>query len=246
MRKQERIHIGTSGWHYNHWKGPFYPEDLPSEEFLKFYQCHFHTVEINHSFYQLPKKKTLKIWRNTVPAGFIFSVKGSRYMTHVKKLKEPKKPVSTFLRRIEALEEKLGPVLFQLPPRWKFNPDRLRRFLEILPDRYRYAFEFRDTSWFGKETLRILEQRGVAFCIYEFAGTVSPKHVTADFIYIRLHGPKEKAYQGQYDTRVLSGWAGAFAAWTKKKKEIFCYFDNDEAGYAAQDALRLQNMITKE
>jgi uncharacterized protein YecE (DUF72 family) len=184
-------------------------------------------------------------WRKTVPPGFIFSVKGSRYITHMKKLKDPKKSVSAFMKRVEILGDKLGPILFQLPPRWKFNPDRLKNFLEILPEKFRYAFEFRDTSWFEEETLRILEQHGTAFCIYEFTGTLSPKHVTADFIYIRLHGPKEKAYKGQYETHVLSGWAGAFAAWTRQKKEIFCYFDNDEGGYAAQDALRLQSMITK-
>lgn len=245
MKEQERIHIGTSGWHYGHWKGPFYPENHPNEEFLEFYQCHFHTVEINNSFYQLPKKETLKMWRNAVPSGFIFSVKGSRYITHMKKLKDPKESVFAFLKRVEVLGDKLGPILFQLPPRWKFNPDRLKSFLEVLPEKFQYAFEFRDTSWFEEETLRILEQYGAAFCIYEFAGTLSPKHVTADFIYIRLHGPKEKAYKGQYETRVLSGWAGAFSAWTRQKKEIFCYFDNDEAGYAAQDALRLQTMITK-
>ena len=245
MKEQERIHIGTSGWHYDHWRGPFYPEDLTKEDFLKYYKNQFHTVEINNTFYQLPEKETLLEWRKTVPPGFIFSVKGSRYITHMKKLKDPKKPVSTFLRRIEVLGNNLGPILFQLPPRWKFNPDRLKSFLEVLPEKFHYAFEFRDTSWFEEETLRILEQHGAAFCIYEFAGTLSPKHVTADFIYIRLHGPKEKAYKGQYETRVLSGWAGAFSAWTRQKKEIFCYFDNDEAGYAAQDALRLQTMITK-
>ncbi len=245
MKNQERIHIGTSGWHYDHWRGTFYPEDHPGKKFLEFYQSHFHTVEINNSFYQLPKEETLKMWRDTVPSGFIFSVKGSRYITHMKKLKDPEKPVSTFLKRMEILGQKLGPILFQLPPRWKFNPDRLKNFLEILPDKFQYAFEFRDTSWFEEETLRILERYKAAFCIYEFAGTLSPRHVTADFVYIRLHGPQEKAYKGQYETRVLSGWAGAFAAWTRENKEIFCYFDNDEAAYAAQDALRLQSMITK-
>jgi uncharacterized protein YecE (DUF72 family) len=127
----------------------------------------------------------------------------------MKKLKDPRKPVSTFLRRIEVLRDHLGPILFQLPPRWKFNPDRLRSFLEVLPGKFRYAFEFRNTSWFEEETLQILKQSRAAFCIYEFAGTLSPKHVTADFIYIRLHGPKERAYKGRYDTRFLSGWAGA-------------------------------------
>jgi uncharacterized protein YecE (DUF72 family) len=243
MRKQERIHIGTSGWHYEHWRGAFYPEDLTKEDFLKYYKNQFHTVEINNTFYQLPEEEIPLGWRKTVPPGFIFSVKGSRYITHMKKPKNPKKPVSTFLRRIEVLENNLGPILFQLPPRWKFNPDRLKSFLEVLPEKFRCAFELRDTNWFEEESLGFLEQHGAAFCIYEFAGTLSPKHVTADFIYTRLHRPEEAAYKGQYDTRVLSGWAGAFAAWARQEKEVFCYFDNDEAGYAAQDALRVQEMI---
>jgi uncharacterized protein YecE (DUF72 family) len=128
MKRGNLIHIGTSGWHYDHWRGPFYPEDLTKEDFLKYYKSQFHTVEINNTFYQLPEKKTLEAWRNTVHSGFIFSVKGSRHITHIKKLKDPKKPVSTFLRRIEVLEKNLGPILFQLPPRWRFNPDRLELF----------------------------------------------------------------------------------------------------------------------
>ena len=144
---------------------------------------------------------------------------------------------------MEVLGSTVGPVLFQLPPRWEFNPDRLRGFLGILSSKHRYAFEFRDTSWFKEETLRILEQYRAAFCIYEFAGTLSPKEVTADFVYVRLHGPRQAAYKGRYGSRILSGWAGAFSAWVRHGKEIFCYFDNDEAGYAAQDALKLQEMI---
>jgi uncharacterized protein YecE (DUF72 family) len=243
MKGKRLIHLGTSGWHYDYWKGPFYPEGLPKEKFLQFYMGRFHTVEINNSFYQLPSKKTLEEWRDTVPSGFVFSVKGSRYITHMKKLKDPEGPVARFLGRMESLGERLGPILFQLPPHWKFNAERLKAFLEALPKKHRYAFEFRDTSWFEKETLRILSAHGAAFCIYEFAGILSPKEVTADFVYVRLHGPKETAYQGRYGARVLSGWAGAFSAWVRQGKEVFCYFDNDEAGYAAQDALRLQEML---
>jgi len=238
------VHIGTSGWHYDHWSGPFYPKDLAKKDFLKYYVKHFHTVEINNSFYQLPKKATLETWRDTVPPGFIFSVKGSRYITHMKKLKDPEQSTSAFLERVQVLKEKLGPILFQLPPRWKFNSERLHTFLEALPEQFKYAFEFRDPSWFNDETLDALSKHGAAFCIYELAGQISPREITADFIYIRLHGP-EGAYQGQYDMSVLSEWTGAFLTWVKQGKDIFCYFDNDEAGYAAQDASRLQDMIGK-
>jgi len=242
VRGEGRIHIGTSGWHYVHWRGSFYPQELPPEAFLSYYNRHFHTVEINNSFYQLPKIETFEVWRRAVPQSFIFAVKGSRYITHMKKLKDPEKSVSKFLERVRILKEKLGPILFQLPPRWKRNPERLESFLEILPKEFRYAFEFRDPSWFRDETLEALSRHGAAFCIYDLAGFQSPKAVTADFIYIRLHGPGDK-YQGKYSPQALAGWAGALAAWGKRKKEIFCYFDNDQAGYAAQDALSLQGLI---
>jgi uncharacterized protein YecE (DUF72 family) len=239
------IHIGTSGWHYDHWKGPFYPDNTAAEEMLPYYVTHFHTVEINNSFYQLPNKATLEHWKKTVPADFIFALKGSRYITHMKKLKDPSQGVPPLLEVASVLGEKLGPLLFQLPPRWRMNGERLDAFLEFLPRDFRYAFEFRDPSWFTDHTYKALAKRGAAFCIYHLAGRLSPKEVTADFVYVRLHGP-EGAYQGQYDGKTLSGWAGAFSTWLNQGKEIFCYFDNDEAGYATQDALRLKEMLSKE
>lgn len=244
MRGRERIHIGTSGWHYEHWKGPFYPEDLSPPGFLEYYARHFSTAEINNTFYQLPPEKTFVAWANTVPEGFIFAVKASRYITHMKKLKEPARTLAPLLARVEILGKKLGPILFQLPPRWNFNPARLEAFLQALPRGHRYAIEFRDPSWLNDNTYEALAAHGVAFCIYDFAGRLSPKEVTADLIYLRLHGPAG-AYQGSYDTQCLAGWAGAFAAWAGQGKEIFCYFDNDEAGYAAQNAWQLQQMLNK-
>lgn len=242
MMNSKNIFIGTSGWHYDHWKGPFYPENLPAEKMLSYYSQHFQAVEINNSFYRLPDSESFAGWRKTVPGPFVFTVKGSRYITHMKKLIDPSETVPPLLAAATALKSKLGPILFQLPPRWKINPERLREFLKFLPAKFRYAFEFRDSSWFDDRIYRCLRERGAAFCIYDLAGRLSPKAVTADFIYIRLHGPG-KAYQGQYDTNTLAGWAGAFAAWQNQGKEIFCFFDNDQAGYAAQDALRLQEMI---
>lgn len=241
MEGKASIHIGTSGWHYGHWRGPFYPHDLPSKAYLEYYMERFHTVEINNSFYQLPKEETFAAWRDTVPSGFIFAVKGSRYITHMKKLKDPEQAVSAFLERAKVLGDRRGPILFQLPPRWKVNPQRLDSFLAALPAHFRYAFEFRDPSWFTPQVYDALAGHGAAFCIYELAGQVSPKEVTADFVYVRLHGPGGP-YQGQYGTEVLAGWAGAFATWAGQGKEVYCYFDNDEAGYAAQDAMRIQEM----
>ena len=242
MKERKLIHIGTSGWHYQHWKGPFYPEDLRKREFLNYYADRFHTVEINNSFYQLPKEKTLIRWHNNVPSGFAFAVKASRYITHMKKLKDPEEPVSNFLGRMEKLGDKLGPILFQLPPNWSLNHQRLRAFLEVLPTGFRYAFEFRDPTWFHTKVYDALGEHGASFCVYDFDRRLSPKEVTAEFIYIRLHGPG-RPYQGQYETMVLEEWAGDFSVWAREGKEIYCYFDNDEAGYAAQDALRLKAMF---
>lgn len=245
MKGWQNIHIGTSGWHYNHWKGPFYPAKLPQTEMLSYYARHFQAVEINNSFYRLPGKETFAEWRKTVSRPFVFAVKASRYITHMKKLKNPSETVPPLLEAARVLGAELGPILFQLPPRWKANPERLREFLNSLPDGFRYAFEFRDPSWFEARVYEALNEMGAAFCIYDLAGCLSPKEVTADFIYIRLHGPAG-AYQGQYDANTLAGWAGACSAWLKQVKEIYCFFDNDQAGYAAQDALRLQEMIEGE
>ncbi|MGQ9687812.1 MAG: DUF72 domain-containing protein [Desulfobaccales bacterium] len=243
MNQKNFLHIGTSGWHYDHWRGPFYPEGLPPKEFLTFYQRYFHTVEINNSFYRLPSAKALATWRDSVPPGFVFAVKGSRFITHMKKLREPQRSLAPFVERLQVLGDRLGPILFQLPPRWGFNGERLRAFLAALPPEYRYALEFRDPSWLQAKAYRLLEEYRAACCIYEFAGFRSPRQVTADFVYIRLHGPGG-AYQGCYDRRTLAGWAEAISAWTAQGLPVFCYFDNDEAGFAAQNALELQNLLT--
>jgi uncharacterized protein YecE (DUF72 family) len=240
--RSTQLHIGTSGWHYQHWKSLFYPKNLSEKDFLKFYAKHFTTAEINNTFYQLPEAKTFCNWRDSVPQGFVFAVKASRYITHMKKLKDSKQPLLSLFRKIDILDEKLGPVLFQLPPNWHVNAERLGSFLKLLPDDYRYTFEFRDTSWFCPEIYDMLENYGVAFCIYDLNEVLTPKKITADFIYIRLHGPDRK-YKGDYSTSVLAGWAGAFSTWSRKNKEIYCYFDNDEKGFAAKNALQLKKMI---
>jgi len=241
---RSHIHIGTSGWHYVHWKGPFYPKDVKSKDFLSYYTKSFSTAEINNSFYRLPEEKTLVTWRDTVPSDFIFSVKASRYITHMKKLKDPEEGLSRFLNRIDTLGKKLGPILFQLPPKWKCNRERLKSFLKALPKRYKSAFEFRDPSWLIPEVYDLLSEHGAALCIFDLQQTVSPKEVTANFVYVRLHGPAAEKYEGQYDVQTLAGWAGAFSTWARRGKEIFCYFDNDQHGYAAIDAKRLEEMLS--
>ncbi len=241
-KRKTHCYIGTSGWSYDHWKGPFYPPDIRVEEMLPFYCRHFQSVEINNSFYHLPEKATLKQWHDNTPKGFLFAVKASRYITHMKKLKEPNQSLSTLLERITLLEEKLGPLLFQLPPRWHYNGERLSSFLDSLSQDFRYVFEFRDPSWINEECTELLAKHGAAFCIYELDGFLSPREVTADFVYVRLHGPKS-AYQGSYALKTLADWAGALSTWSRQGKQTYCYFDNDEAGYAAQNAKALQSML---
>jgi uncharacterized protein YecE (DUF72 family) len=240
--KRGNIYIGTSGWHYPHWVGPFYPKGMPSEDFLSYYIGRFQTVEINNTFYHLPSKKTLAGWREATPKNFLFSCKASRFITHMKKLKDPDHSLPRFFTTIDVLGNKLGPVLFQLPPRWRVNPERLEAFLDQLPRDYRFAFEFRDESWFTRGVSRLLSKYGAAFCIYDLAGHHSPEDVTSDFVYIRLHGPDDP-YRGQYDARVLRKWASKCTAWSRSGHDVYCYFDNDEKGYASQDALRLQNLV---
>jgi uncharacterized protein YecE (DUF72 family) len=162
----------------------------------------------------------------------------------MKKLKEPKQPLRTLLSRLDGLGDKLGPILFQLPPRWKVNPGRLESFLELLPADYRCTFEFRDPSWWRDDILEALAGKNAAFCIFNLAGRTSPREITADFVYLRLHGP-EDAYEGRYGKRKLSGWAGAVNAWLDAGRDVYCYFDNDQNGYAPQDALALQELLMK-
>jgi len=241
-RSNGKLYIGTSGWSYPHWRGSFYSEDLPGERMLGFYAGHFHSTEINNSFYQLPQAQSLRRWCEAVPRDFVFAAKASRYITHMKKLRDPQASIRGFFERMEALGGRLGPILFQLPPRWHFNGERLAGLLECLSERHRYAFEFRDQSWHGQQCYTLLERHNAAFCIYDLDGFVSPRQVTADFVYVRLHGPGA-AYQGSYTTRALAGWAGAFSQWLATGRDVYCYFDNDQAGYAAADAGHLCRML---
>jgi uncharacterized protein YecE (DUF72 family) len=239
-----RIRIGTSGWNYNHWLGTFYPKGTRQRDLLAAYAERFDSVEINRTFYSLPDKDAVATWRAQAPAGFLFAVKASRYLTHRKKLKDPEEPIERLLGHVEPLKEKLGPVLFQLPPRWRVNPGRLERLLEELPGNHRYAFEFRDPSWHDDRILQLLSSRNAAFCIFDLAGTRSPVELTAGFVYIRLHGPGGP-YQGSYHSRTLSAWARRMVEWRDAGKDVYCYFDNDEKAYAPRDAARLKAMIER-
>ncbi len=236
------VHIGTSGWHYRHWRGRFYPADLAARHWLTFYAGRFDSVEINNSFYRLPSPGALRAWTRDTPRAFRFAVKASRYITHMKKLTDPGRSLQTFLAAVKGLGGKAGPVLFQLPPRWRCDPERLAAFLRMLPRRLPVAFELRDRSWHDPEVYRLLRRHNAAFCIYDLAGFTAPLEVTADFAYLRLHGPAG-AYGGCYSRKQLRGWARRIRSW-KELKHVYVYFDNDEAGYAPRNALELKVLLT--
>jgi uncharacterized protein YecE (DUF72 family) len=237
------IRIGTSGYHYKHWRGPFYPETISPDRMLEFYSGDFDTVELNNSFYRLPTESAFDNWRDSTPANFVFAVKASRFLTHQKKLKDPESALQKLLPRAARLSTKLGPILFQLPPRWQVNAGRLGGLLEALPGNLRYVFEFRDLSWVRPEIDRLLARFRAAFCIYELAGYHSPLTITADFAYVRLHGPSLGKYQESYSNDRLRRWSKQVNEWAKNLAAIYIYFDNDQAGYAAQNALTLKEML---
>jgi uncharacterized protein YecE (DUF72 family) len=240
------IRIGTSGFHYKHWIGPFYPPKTPASKMLDFYLQHFDTVELNNSFYRLPTAEAFDAWRDATPADFVFAVKASRFITHNKKLKDPEHALDNLLPRAAHLGPKLGPILFQLPPHWRVNAERLESLLEILPRDLRYTFEFRELSWITPAIISILKKFNATFCIYELAGYHSPLHITADFAYVRLHGPESGKYQGSYRSEKLQSWARQIETWAKSLKAIYIYFDNDEHGFAAANALTLKSMLSQD
>lgn len=239
------VRIGTSGWSYPWWIGKdnFYPEGTKGEQMLPIYLDHFDSVEINNSFYHLPLESTLEKWRRCVRRNFVFAAKGSRFLTHMKKLKDPREGIARYFERIEFLGPRLGPVIWQLPPRWKKNVERLDAFLRELPKRHRYAFEFRDLSWHDDEVLELLRKHNAAFCIHEIAGIESKRHLTADFTYVRLHGPAERAYEGSYTRAQLQRWAAQIGEWEKSLRAVYFYFDNDQIGHAARNAIDLKRIV---
>jgi len=236
------IWIGTSGWVYKHWKGIFYPDKLPAAEQLPFYAEHFSTVEVNFSFYRLPERSVFEAWRAHTPAGFLFAVKGSRFLTHVKRLKDPEEPLQRLMDRARGLEEKLGPILFQFPHTWAVHLERLDYFLNVLR-RYRpqrYAFEFRHESWLTEEVYRLLERAGAALCIPVSPGMPLAIRLTAPWTYIRMH---QGEHDVGYDDDELAAWAKRIRKFRGQGADVYAYFNNDFEGYAIRNAERLRTML---
>ncbi len=236
--------IGCSGWQYRHWRGDFYPADLPQSEWLAYYVRHFDTVEVNNSFYRLPDEGVFARWRARTPARFVFAVKASRFLTHMKKLKEPREPVERLFSRARELRTKLGPVLYQLPRQLPKNIERLRVFLAVLPDpkRVKHAIEFRDPSWYDDEVFEALKAHNVAICLHDMPGSEPPRIVTSSFVYVRFHGASGK-YSGAYAPEDLARWADWLVA---TRRPAFAYFNNDVGGHAPRDAKQLRELIEKQ
>lgn len=243
-KKKATLHIGTSGWSYNHWKENFYPTGLKNALWLNYYAETFSTVEINSTFYRMPRDSTVKSWFEKVPEGFLFSVKANQYITHRKRLHDCKDSLEYFFKVMQHFRSKLGPILFQLPPSFKVNPERLIEFVGLLDKSHQYTFEFRHESWFTEEIYDILRENEIALCITDLNGSLSPEEITSHFTYIRLHGP-QKAYQGTYGKSQLEHWQKKIEKWTASGISVFCYFDNDDKGYAIQDAKTLQTILNK-
>jgi uncharacterized protein YecE (DUF72 family) len=233
------IYVGTSGWQYRDWKGRFYPPGVPQRAWLTEYAATFPTVEVNNSFYQLPKEETFDRWQEATPRGFLFAVKASRYITHIRRLREAKDPVKLFWSRATHLRSKLGPVLFQLPPNFKADPPLLAEFLKVLPKAMRAAFEFRDDSWRSEEVLRLLEGPGAAWVLADRPGWRVPEIVTGGWSYVRFH--QGRSFHPGYARSKLRRWADRIAS--SGARDTFVYFNNDALGAAPEDALTLIRLL---
>jgi uncharacterized protein YecE (DUF72 family) len=237
---QAELRIGCSGWQYKHWRGDFYPAGVPTSRWLEYYAARFDTVEINNSFYRLPEEKTFDAWRDRVPRHFVYAVKASRYITHLKKLKEPGDAVDLLFSRVTHLEHALGPVLYQLPPRWPLNLKRLNVFLRTLPRHRHHVVEFRDPSWYVDEVFESLHEHRVALCLHDMQGSATGLRRIGPLVYVRFHGPAK--YQGGYSNDRLAECSAWCAARIAEGVSVYAYFNNDVGGHAPRDAMRFREM----
>jgi len=233
-------YVGTSGWHYDHWRDEFYPRGLAKSGWLEFYSGHFTTVELNNSFYQLPSEKAFINWRNSSPPGFVFSVKVNRFITHIKRLQDTAEPVARFMARARLLDEKLGPLLYQLPRNMKRDYQVLEDFLKALPGDAHHVFEFRHNSWFDDGVFSLLRRYNAGFCIYDMPGFSTPVVATSDFGYIRFHG-SQRLYGGCYSDDELEEWASRITG--LGVGAVYAYFNNDAEGFAISNALKFRHLL---
>lgn len=237
-----QIRIGTSGWHYDHWAGRFYPKELKKNDWLGFYMKHFDTVEINNTFYHLPKETTIERWHKRASKGFLYTVKANRYITHIKKLKGVSEELGRFFKRIEPLKSHLGPILYQLPPGLHKNIPLLRKFIGLLPKNKLGVFEFRHDSWYCDQIYELLDEARLGFCTHDMSGKPSPKIITGKLVYVRFHGATGR-YSGNYSDKILKDWADWTIQNTKPSQNIYAYFNNDYNAYAPKNAATFRELL---
>ncbi len=244
--KRGKLYVGTSGWIYGDWIGIFYPEDLRSKDRLKYFSNHFNTTEINYSFYHLPRPTTYKNWYDQTDKNFVFAVKASRFITHVKRLKDINDAWRVFLKNALNLKEKLGPILFQLPPSFKANAENIKRLKELLklisPRDIRSVLEFRHSSWCDETIYSLLKRFNTAWVIADSPNYPKAEVVTANFTYIRMHGSRA-LFSSKYTHEELKTLAQKIKIWLKKGVDTYVYFNNDFHGYAIRDAKELLNLL---
>jgi uncharacterized protein YecE (DUF72 family) len=244
-----KVYIGTSGWNYKHWKGLFYPEEIPESKWLEYYSRFFNTVEINMTFYRFPDEKSVEKWEKMVPAGFLFSVKGNRIITHVKKLKDIENLLKRFLTIISLFGRKLGPVLFQLPPSFAFKKERLNEFCKVLSsqniiEKGKFSIEMREKSWLNEETFSILKFYGISLCFSDYPELEVSSPLTSSFAYIRRHGPSS-LYSSCYTEKEIEEDSRFILELIREKKDVFIYYNNDAYAWAVKNALQLKEKIEK-
>jgi uncharacterized protein YecE (DUF72 family) len=235
-------YIGTSGWHYDHWQDRFYPKTLTKAKWLEFYASHFTTVELNNSFYRLPSETAFTTWHDSSPANFTFAVKVSRFITHIKRLKNSEEAVDNFISRAKILAEKLGPLLYQLPPNMHRNDEILESFLSTLPQGMKHVFEFRHQSWLEDKVFEILHKHNIGFCVFDMPSVSCPLVATADFAYIRFHG-STGLYFSCYSDEELADWAKRLANLARNLEAIYIYFNNDAEAFAVRNAITLRRYL---
>lgn len=247
MQPNKKIHIGTSGWSYKHWKGRFYPPQVKSSGYLSFYATHFSVTELNSSFYRLPNKETVEKWANMVPDGFLFCPKMSRFLTHMKKLREPREPLERFFGIFEHIKKHLGPVLIQLPASLHFHEDVVTTFYEILRNDfadYVFAMEVRHETWFSDSSIRLMKKYKITLVMAQSGSYPYYEELTAKNIFFRFHGPDE-LYASSYSADTLMMYAEKFAAWAKNGNTVWIFFNNDIHGYALENAEKLAEFTSK-
>jgi len=241
-----RLFIGTSGWSYGHWSGIFYPEGIKPAQYLEYYLTKFNCVELNSSFYHLPRESTVKGWIRRTPESFRFCPKLSRFITHQKRLADTQEALTKYFDLFQDMKARMGPVLIQLPPGLKYDRSLVSDFFDLLNSLYReyqFAIEIRHKSWIRDDFIQLLSNSGISFVIAD-SGNRFPYYevVTADFLYLRLHGP-EKLYASGYHDTDLFKFAEKIINWLNEELEVWTFFNNDFGGFAVKNAKRLYNMV---